>query len=421
MRERLRLLGPRLPLACGFAWQSVCTNRRRIALAVVGVAIGIAAVTSMLIIGNSVAAQATRALDQLGADVVTVSVAGPPDAAQDQQAGAPSNGAPQAAPETMGAAAIVLRNMPEVQSVALLERRFGCASGPDTALGNPEIIAATPDLPGVLSLRMQHGRFLHALDGRQPWLVLGADVAAELRKTRLDLSPGVPVSLCGKWFLLAGVLAPYFGDDLLQSVKMNRSVFVSPASVRRLTGGPPAASTPLLLARMHTGATAPDMPGLLATRLRTLLAQMVQASGAKQVSALRQQQVALYTRFLAVLGGVALLVGSLGIMNVMLASVSERKAEIGLRMALGAHATDVVAQFLMESILICLCGAALGLVLGIAGASLALTLAGIGVTLDIATPVCSAALALLSGLAAGAYPAASAARLDPVSTLQGRM
>ncbi len=408
----------RLRIAFGFAWQSVRGNRRRIALAVVGVAIGIAAVTSMLIIGNSVAAQATRALDQLGADVVTITMA-PPEApgAQGEPLGGAARGRLDAA---TGAAAAALRPMPEVQSVARLERRFGCGDGPEPALGNPEIVAANPDLPGVLSLRLRHGRFLHALDGHELWVVLGADAAAELRKTRLDLRPGVPVRLCGKPFLLAGVLAPYFGDDLLQSVKINRSVFVSPAAARRL-GGPPAPSTALLLARLKAGATAPDLPERLASRLRTLLPQPLQASGARQVSELRQQQVALYTRFLAVLGGVALLVGSLGIMNVMLAAVAERKAEIGLRMALGAHAGDVVAQFLMESVLICMFGAALGLVLGVAGAAAALTVAGIDVTLDVATPLCSAVLALLSGLAAGAYPAAGAARLDPVTTLQGRL
>ncbi len=419
MDKRLKHQGQRLRIAVGFAWQSVQTNRRRITLAVAGVAIGIAAITAMLIIGNSVTAQAAKAFDQLGADVVTISVL-PPGAEQPGQSEEPLSEAAQSRMDAVTDAAVgVLGRMPEVQSVARLKRRFGCGNGPEIALGNPDIVAANPDLPGVLSLRLQHGRFLSALDGRQPWIVLGADVAAELRKVRFDLQPGTPVDLCGKTFLLAGVLAPYFGDDLLQSVKMNRSVFVSYASLRRLTG-PPSPSASLLLTRLQAGAIAPDMPGLLASRLRTVLSQPVQASGARQVSELRQQQVLLYTRFLAVLGGVALLVGSLGITNVMLASVSERRAEIGLRMALGAHTTDVVLQFLMESVLICLFGAALGLVLGVIGAGLALTAAQIGVTLDIATPLCSAALALLSGLVAGAYPAANAARLDPVIMLQGR-
>ena len=370
----------------------------------VGVAIGIAAVTSMLVVGNSVAAQATRALDQLGADVITISVL-PPGVNQADESGAPLSELEQVRLDGPTAVAVaVLRRMPEVQSVTRLERRFGCGDGPEEALGNPDIVAANPDLPAVLSLRLKQGRFLNALDGRQPWIVLGADVAAGLRKTQFDMRPGGVVNLCGKTFFLAGVLAPYFGDNLLQSIKMDHSVFVSYASVRRLTG-PPSPSTTFLLTRLQTGATAPDMPGLLSSRLHAVLSQTVEASGAKQVSELRQQQVSLYTRFLAVLGGVALLVGSPGIMNVMLASIAERKAEIGLRMALGAHTTDVVLQFLMESVLICLFGAALGLTLGIAGASLALTIAQIGVTLDFATPAWSAALALMSGLAAGAYPA----------------
>lgn len=207
MDKRLQHQGQRLRIAVGFAWQSILTNRRRIALAVAGVAIGIAAVTSMLVIGDSVTAQATRALDQLGADVVTISVP-PPGADPSGQSAEPLSEAAQARLDaTTNAAVAALRHMPEVQSVARLERRFGCGDGPETALGSPDIVAANPDLPGVLSLRLQHGRFLSPLDTRQPWIVLGADVAAELRKTRLDVQPGAALPLCGKTFFLAGVLA----------------------------------------------------------------------------------------------------------------------------------------------------------------------------------------------------------------------
>ncbi|MFD2425713.1 ABC transporter permease [Ralstonia solanacearum] len=164
MDARLQHLGQRLRIATGFAWQSIRTNRRRIALAVAGVAIGIAAVTSMLVIGDSVTAQATRALDQLGADVVTISVQ-PPGANPSDQSIEPLSEAAQARMDaTTEAAAAALRHMPEVQSVARLERRFGCANGPETALGSPDIVAAHPDLPGVLSLRLQRGRFL------SPWM-----------------------------------------------------------------------------------------------------------------------------------------------------------------------------------------------------------------------------------------------------------
>jgi putative ABC transport system permease protein len=124
-------------------------------------------------------------------------------------------------------------------------------------------------------------------------------------------------------------------------------------------------------------------------------------------------------RFLSVLGGVALLVGSLGITNVMLVSVAERRAEIGLRAAIGARASDIAMQFMAESVMVCLCGALLGLLIGLLGTAITLSLVQIDFSLDWETPLAAVALALLSGLVAGAYPALRAAQLDPVVTLQG--
>ncbi|MGF6971705.1 putative ABC transport system permease protein [Paraburkholderia sp. JPY465] len=417
MNEWMECLRRELKCALGFAWQSVKTSRRRVVLAVVGVAIGIAAVASMLIIGNSVTTQATKALDRLGADVVTIAML-PASAEQSDRNGRPLSESESARLNAATASAeVLLRLMPEVQSVVRLERRYGCGDGPATALGSPDIVAANPDLPSALSLRLQQGRFLSPVDAGQPWIVLGADIAVELRRTSFSVQLGGPLNLCGKTFFLAGVLTSYFGDSLLQSLKIDHSVFISYPSLHRLAG-PASPSASLLLTRVRAGTTAPDMPATLSARLRGAFPQTVEASGARQVSELRQRQTLLYTRFLAVLGGVTLLVGSLGIVNVMLASISERKEEIGLRMALGARVNDVVMQFLMESLLICLFGAALGLTLGTAGAYLALTIAGIDVTLDFASPAYSVGLALLCGLAAGAYPAATAARVDPVTMLQ---
>jgi ABC-type antimicrobial peptide transport system permease subunit len=129
--------------------------------------------------------------------------------------------------------------------------------------------------------------------------------------------------------------------------------------------------------------------------------------------------VALYTRFLALLGAVSLVVGSLGVANVMLVSVVERRAEIGLRAAIGARPADIALQFVIESLLICLGGALAGLLLGLAGSAAALALAHIELSIGAGTLAAVALLVMGSGLVAGLYPALRAARLDPATTLQG--
>lgn len=412
--ESLLDLQPRLQLALRFAAQNVRADARRVLLAMLGVAIGIAAVASMLLIGHSVTAQATRAFDRLGAEVVTVDLTSSnrPVTTPAQPSETEDN------TRITETAATIIQLMPEVHAVTRVARNMNCSFLPESVWDGPEILAAEPSLVEVLSLTVQAGRFLHPLDGRQPWIVLGADARDSLRRVHPNLRLGSALDLCGSTFYVAGILAPYFGDELLAEFKINRSLLISyPAATRLVNPVPPSQ----LLVRMRPSAATADMVEPLTTRLRTILAKPVQATGARQVSKLRQEQVSLYTRFLAVLGGVALLVGSLGITNVMLVSVSERKAEIGLRMALGASMADVVLQFLVESVLICLCGALLGLLLGTLGAGVALSVAKIDLAINPATALSAALLAVVCGLVAGAYPALRAARLDPVSTLQGQI
>ena len=420
MSDRLRGVARRLRLALRFALTSVRSNTRRVLLAVLGVAIGIAAVTSMLAIGHSVTAQAERALARLGGDVVTVSVISPEAAAD---GGSASGSAPPSMPmpaarmaaETARAEGL-LRAMPEVQSTAPVARLPSCTAAGAGPLANADLLATTPDLQQTLSLASARGRFLHPLDGAQGWVVLGAEAAQALEQTVPPLQPGATLEWCGRQLRVAGVLARHDGDDLLPMFKINRAVIVSTELGERLAGHELPKQ---LLVRVRAHDSAADIAAVLSDRLHETLGQSVQAQGARQFSRMKQEQVSLYTRFLAVLGGVALLVGSLGITNVMLVSVAERRAEIGLRVAIGARASDIALQFVVESVLVCLSGALLGILLGLLGTAVALAFVRITFALDASTPLAALLLSLLSGLVAGAYPALRAARLDPVATLQG--
>jgi len=406
----------RLALAFAFAGSSVRSNSRRVLLAVLGVAIGISAVTSMLAIGYSIAAQAGRALARLGGDIVTLSVVQPGLSSDRGTAGVSAPMSPARIEAAMAGAEALLQAMPEVQASARVARLEACLSGADVPLGNLDLLAATPDLLRVLALTPARGRFLHQVDGAQSWVVLGAGAAEELASTVPALQPGTTLEICGKPLRIAGVLAHHEGDDLLPMYKINRVLIVTPAVGDRLgAAGMPAQ----LLVRVRDTGAAADISSALAQRLSATLGEQVTAQGARQLSRIKQEQMSLYTRFLAVLGGVALLVGSLGITNVMLVSVAERRAEIGLRAAIGARASDIALQFMVESVLVCLCGAVLGLLIGLIGTAGALALVQIEFSLNWGTPLAAVLLALLSGLIAGAYPALRAARLDPVATLQG--
>jgi len=414
-------------LAIRFARQSMTSNWRRIALAVIGIAIGIGAITSMLVIGHSATAQATRMLDRLGGDVVTLTPLSQAPQASDTSSdtaarvgsGLPDSlmGAQPGRLSDAGAAVLaLLRSMPDVKAVARVWPLMPCRAS-NTGLGDTQVFAADAGLPQVISTGMSDGRFfLPGSDGR-PWVVAGASAYEELRRVRPGLRPGSLMELCGRSVYLLGVLRPYPGDEVLTTLKVNRSIFVSESSVAALGG---SLEQPQILARVPLDRI--NMPQSLARRLNASLGAdsgiSFQAAGAVQINEMRQQQVSLYLNFLTALGVVALAVGSLGITNVMLVSVSERRSEIGLRMALGAAPADIALQFIAESVFVCLCGALLGVVLGMLGAIAALLLAGIEFALSPSMPIACGALAVISGVLAGAHPAMRAARMNPVATLQ---
>jgi len=422
----------RVLLSLRFARQSMASNWRRIALAVVGIAIGIGAITSMLIIGHSATAQAARMLDRLGGDVVTLMPTSPmaqgPDTGSGiaaQLAGGPLDatvgGQPGRLTDQGAAVVALLRTMPDVKAAARVWPLVPCRTG-STSLVDTPVFGTDAGLPQVISTGLSDGRFFLPGADRRPWVIAGNAAFEELRHARPGLRPGASMELCGHSVYLLGVLKPYPGDEVLTTLKVNHAIFVGESSVAAFGG---QLEQPQILARVPLDRSGRNIAQLLAQRLNAVFGADdgpgFQGSGAVEINDLRQQQVALYMNFLAALGVVALVVGSLGITNVMLVAVSERRAEIGLRMALGAAPADIALQFIAESVFVCLCGALLGMVLGMFGAVAALVPAGIDCALNPTMALACTALAMVSGVLAGAHPALRAARMNPVATLQGLM
>ena len=132
----------------------------------------------------------------------------------------------------------------------------------------------------------------------------------------------------------------------------------------------------------------------------------------------RNETTQMMSRLLAAVAFVSLLVGGIGIMNIMLVSVSERRAEIGLRMAIGATPKQIRIQFLTESILISFCGGLIGIVCGLAGALIASRIGSLPIELAVDTVLLAAVFAIATGLFFGYYPASKASQLDPIDALK---
>ncbi|HEU5475445.1 MAG TPA: ABC transporter permease [Actinophytocola sp.] len=393
---RPRRLGPRDVLRLG--GHGMRTRPLRAVLSALGIAIGIAAMIAVVSIPASSAAALRAELAALGPNLLTA------------QPGQTFGGDDAELPET---AVPMVRRIAPVTAVsatgtvsATVRRSDRVPAGETSGLA---VYAATPDLLDTLRGSVHSGRFLDAVAERFPAVVLGSEAATRLGIDQV--TPGSPrqVWIDGQWFTVIGVL-----DKLPLAPEIERSVLVgwTLAQERLGFGGNPgviylrAEEAQVESVRSVLGATiSPERPNEVQVRLpsEALAAQRLADSS--------------YNALFLALGGVALLVGGVGVANTMVIAVLERRREIGLRRALGATRRQVRGQFLAESVLLSSLGGLVGVLVGVgvtAGYALTKNWPAVFPPLALAGGV---AVAALTGALAGMYPAMRAARLAPTEAL----
>jgi putative ABC transport system permease protein len=270
------------------------------------------------------------------------------------------------------------------------------------------VYAAGTNLLATLQGHLADGTFLNAAMARYPAAVLGADAASALGINRADGS--VLVWLGNHWFSVAGIL-----DRLPLAPELDRSALIGyPAAERLLhSRGFPAE----IYVRTNPASVAAVEAVLAATADPAAPQDVAVASPADALTARADATAAFQGLFLG-LGAVALLVGGIGIANVMVISVLERGGEIGLRRALGARRAHIAAQFVAEAALLAVSGGVAGAVLGGFTTTMYAAARHWGAVVPVTVLLAAVAIALAIGILAGLYPALRAARLAPAEALR---
>jgi putative ABC transport system permease protein len=401
------------------AWKSLLSNKLRSLLTMLGVIIGVAAVIVMISISAGTEATISEAINGLGSNLVFIS-------------GSMSFGGPGARMVTASRGGLVYDDMTAIKDkinniagVTVEQSTSATVEYNGTALEEIMVVGSTPDYPTVRDMKVAAGRFYNEreLDRTSKVVVLGKDVAEQLFGEADPIGQTVIVSDIK--LTVVGVLA---AKGLVSGVDFDTQIYtpitvvfqkLTPNMFARFMGD----SVRQIIVSVNEDA---DMDKVI-EQITLLLAKRHEVTldsldfsirTQEDIIATQESTTASFRTLLAWVAGVSLLVGGIGIMNIMLVSVTERTREIGLRQATGATPGDIQVQFLSEAMMLSLLGGVIGVLAGIAGAFL------FGHFSEMRTVILPYSVALSFGSAAligiffGFFPAQKAAQLDPIVALR---
>jgi putative ABC transport system permease protein len=373
------------------------SRRLRASLSALGISIGIAAIVGVLGISQSSKSNLLNELGRLG-NLITV------------QPASTAFGQPTELPTTSEGMVSRIGPVTNVAEIGSISNKYVYRSSlvPTIDTKGISLTATDASLPGTLGASLAHGTFLNAATARYPAVVLGAEAAGLLGID--DLANPTQVWIGGHWFMVVGILNPV---ELVS--QMDSMAFIGFPIAEQYFGfdGHP---TGLYLRSVPSQVSA--VAAVLPATVNPADPSVVAANFPSDILKAELVTKGAYSGLLLGLGAIALLVGGVGIANVMVISVLERRSEIGLRRALGASRRHVAEQFLSEALLLSVLGGVAGTLIGAAATVVYAVSQRQSVQIPAFALYGGVGAALLIGAIAGLYPSMRAARLSPTEALR---
>jgi len=387
------------------------TSRLRSTLTMLGIIIGVASVVALVSVGQGASSGITNQINSLGTNLLTVN------------AGASFSGF------TRGAAGSAT-TLTTDDATAISQISGVAAIAPETSTSEfvvngtknttTTILGTTQDYTTVRAYDIWQGKFLTDTSEEQALrvAVVGSSTADDLGLTADSV--GSQISIGGVPFTVIGILQSKGGTAVNNA---DDQIMVPLSSVKRYFTG-----TSDTVRSIGVSVATADQMATVKTEITTLLEQRhnISAGSSDDFSVTDQTQLlstatsvyGLLTVLLAGVASISLIVGGIGIMNIMLVSVRERTREIGIRKAIGAHNRDILVQFLVEALVLSLLGGFIGIVVGLIASAVIAAVAGWGFTFNPLTLIVATVFSLIVGVIFGVWPARQAARLDPITALR---
>ncbi len=399
------------------AIKAVLLHKLRSFLSVLGIVFGIGAIIAMLAVGAGARQEILEQIELLGSNVLLVKALSPADKPLQRGREELSEGLSRADADRIAAVS------PSITAIAPL-RAVSLSVQYQHKLLQEEIIATSPDYYSSAGLELAEGRFLLPTDlqNARRVCVLGDELRQALFAFRNPI--GEMLKIRSDWFRVVGTLknkAVSEKQHLTTTLgNINRRIII-PLSTSSLLGH---AVDSERIQEISMLTRRPDDVATVARLTRSILSRLHHGARDYDIIVPREllkqsrQTQQIFNIVMSSIAGISLLVGGIGIMNIMLATVSERTREIGIRRAIGADRTMILAQFLLETLVLTTVGGLIGVILGLAGASLIGQLAGWRTLISWQSIPIAVGISVLVGIVFGLYPASQGAAMDPIRALR---